>query len=63
MTQSPLQGRASMQACGRIPSVDLASLVSFLVEAFPAREGAPDHAISWPALSYDSGARRLILNT
>jgi hypothetical protein len=52
-----------MQACGRIPSVDLASLVSFLVEAFPAREGAPDHAISWPALSYDSGARRLILNT
>lgn len=63
MMQLPQHGGASVQACGRIPSTDLASLVSFLTEAFPPNAERPDTASSWPVLSFDASKNRLSLNT
>ncbi len=63
MMQLPQQGGASVQARGRIPSTDLASLITFLVEAFPPKKDRPGHALSWPALSFDANKKRLSLNT
>ena len=63
MMQLPQQGGASVQARGRIPSTDLASLVSFLTEAFPPNAERPGTASSWPVLSFDASKNRLSLNT
>lgn len=63
MTQAPQQGGASVQMRGRVPSTDLASLVAFLVEAFPPRPDRKDHALGWDALNYDPAKQRLGLNT
>lgn len=63
MMQLPQQGGASVQARGRIPSTDLASLVSLLVEAFPPNEERPGNALSWPVISFDPNKNRLGLNT
>ena len=45
MMQLPQQGGASVQARGRIPSTNLASLVSFLVEAYPPIEDRQGHSL------------------
>ncbi len=63
MMQLPQQGGASVQARGRIPSTDLASLVSLLVEAFPPNEERPGNASSWPVIRFDPNKNRLGLNT
>ena len=62
MTDLPQQVGASVQVHGRIPSTDLALLIAFLVEAFPAKD-RPDHALSWPVLKFDADRNRLGLNT
>jgi hypothetical protein len=62
MTDLPQQVGASVQVHGRIPSTDLAKLIAFLVEAFPAKD-RPDHALSWPVLKFDADRNRLGLNT
>ena len=61
MTDLPQQVGASVQVHGRIPSTDLALLIAFLVEAFPAKD-RPDHALSWPVLKFPD-RNRLGLNT
>jgi hypothetical protein len=63
MMHLPQQGGASVQARGRIPSTDLACLVSLLAEAFPPNEKRPGSALSWPVLSFDPNKNRLGLNT
>ena len=62
MTMPTQQSGASVHARDRIPSTHLRSLLEFLVAAFPAAH-RPDHALSWPALSYDPSQQRLCLNT
>ncbi|MCX7109454.1 MAG: hypothetical protein NTX45_04825 [Proteobacteria bacterium] len=62
MTDLPQQVGASVQVHGRIPSTDLASLLAFLVEAFPPID-RPDHALSWPVLKFYPDKNRLGLNT
>lgn len=62
MNRTPQQGGASVRMQGRIPSIDLASLVSLLLQALPAQERT-GHALSWPALRYDPQRKRLVLNT
>ena len=63
MMQLPQQGGASVQARGRIPSTNLASLVSFLVEAYPPKEDRPGNSLSWPVLRFDPAKGRLGVNT
>ena len=63
MTQQPQQGGASVQARGRIPSTDLASLVSLLAEVFPPNVDRPGAFLSWPVLSFDASTNRFGLNT
>ena len=63
MTQQPQQGGASVQARGRIPSTDLASLVSLLADAFPPNEDRPGTALSWQVLTFDASSNRFGINT
>lgn len=63
MTQLPQQGGASVQARGRIPSTDLASLVKFIEKAYPPEEKREGLCRAWPVLSYDATTRRLGINT
>ena len=63
MTQQPQQGGASVQARGRIPSTDLASLVSLLADVFPPNDDRPGAFLSWPVLSFDASTNRFGLNT
>lgn len=63
MTQQPQQGGASVQARGRIPSTDLASLVSHLADAFPPTENRPGTALSWQVLTFDASSNRFGINT
>ncbi|NOS75267.1 MAG: hypothetical protein HOP36_12190 [Methyloglobulus sp.] len=63
MSQIPQQGGASVHARGRIPSTDLASLINFLVKAFPTDENRSDHPLGWPVLTFDPVKKRLGINT
>ncbi len=63
MTQQPQQGGASVQVRGRIPSTDLASLVSLLADAFPPNDDRPGTALSWQVLTFDDSSNRLGINT
>ena len=63
MSQLPQQGGASVHARGQIPSTDLASLINFLVRAFPPKGEASDHPFTWPVLKFDPVKHRLSVNT
>jgi len=65
MTQTPQQGGASVHVRGQVPSTDLASLVAFLVEAFPADDEFKDkaHYRRWEVLKFNPDTQRLRLNT
>ncbi|MGH8551590.1 MAG: hypothetical protein ACRERU_23890 [Methylococcales bacterium] len=62
MSQIPQQGGASVHARGRIPSTDLASLIDFLVKAFPPDEDRSDHPLGWPVLTFYPAKKRLGIN-
>jgi hypothetical protein len=63
MSQRPQQSGASVQARGQIPSTDLASLIHFLVKAYPPQEGECREPLKWPVLKFDAEKSRLSINT
>ncbi|MGZ8181826.1 MAG: hypothetical protein ACXWT1_07705 [Methylobacter sp.] len=63
MSQRPQQGGASVHAHGQIPSTDLASLIHFLVKAYPPQEGECREPFKWPVLKFDAEKSRLSINT
>ena len=63
MSQLPQQGGASVHARGQIPSTDLASLINFLVKAFPPNGESSEHPYSWSVLKFDPVKHRLSINT
>jgi hypothetical protein len=54
------QSGASVNARNKIPSTDLASLVTFLVKAFPAK--GSEAPLDWPVLQFDPVKKRLTIN-
>jgi len=63
MSQRPQQGGASVHARGQIPSTDLASLIHFLVKAYPPKEGEFTEPFKWSVLKFDAEKSRLSINT
>lgn len=63
MSQNAQQGGASVLARGQIPSTDLASLIQFLVKAYPPDLASTKPVIKWPVLTFDPEKRRLGINT
>jgi hypothetical protein len=63
MSQPPQQGGASVHARGQIPSTDLASLIQFMVKAYPPDRNAPNPVYAWPVLTFDAKNYRLGINT
>ncbi|MDI1294234.1 MAG: hypothetical protein PSV18_16065 [Methylobacter sp.] len=63
MSQLPQQGGASVHARGQIPSTDLASLIDFLVKAFPPSGDDLNHPYGWSVLKFDPEKKRLSINT
>ncbi len=63
MSQLPQQGGASVYARGQIPSTDLASLIDFLVKAFPPSGDDLNHPSGWSVLKFDPEKKRLSINT
>ncbi|HEY8159131.1 MAG TPA: hypothetical protein VIF10_10565 [Methylobacter sp.] len=62
MSQLPQQGGASVHARGHIPSTDLASLIDFLVKAFPPKGNDITHPYGWSVLKFDPDKKRLSIN-
>lgn len=63
MSQHPQQGGASVHARGQIPSTDLASLIKFMVKAYPPDRNATNPVYAWPVLTFDAKNNRLGINT
>lgn len=63
MSQHPQQGGASVYARGQIPSTDLATLIHYMVKAYPPNKNPSDSVYNWSVLSFDKKNNRLGINT
>jgi hypothetical protein len=63
MNETPQQDGASVSARQQMPSTDLAGLINFLVDAFPAEKNQPNTPFGWGVLKFDADKNRLSINT